>query len=362
MTTATSIQTEFGYHLEYLDEDGQVLRSCRLKAADFAPAVRHARFDATRLGLVDAFQLLGGEAKVEPLFSDIASSSPRARGFRITIELPDRGNHSCYFDTSYFGSSATRVRAELLRTKEIAADAALYYRFNAFLDQEEPAQPANRLAISLEPVTDHVILDPGCLRDFGPTESWDEPQSGDLPVLVDRDILEEIVAEARADSAREIAGFLLGRLQRDTQSNTAFLVVSGMASACGTTEASEVSVTYTPASFLQAREIATLRGLQERICGWYHSHPFQLCTDCPTPAKPSCIDRILVYSIDDIHLMETTFDQPFMIGLLTAVEPRIEEALGRLPVKLYGWHSGQIQSRGFEVADSAAIHRGLHRQ
>lgn len=362
MTTATSLRTVFGYYLEYLDGEGQVLRSRRLTSADFAQAVQHVRFDATRLGLVDTFQLLGGQAKVEPLFPDEASSSPNASGFRITIELPDGSSHNCCFDTSYFGSTATRVRAELLRTDQIAADTALYYRFNAFLDEEEPAPPANRLAISLEPVTDHVSLAPGCLRDFGPTQSWNEPQAGDLPVLIDRDILEEIVAEARADPAREIAGFLLGHLHRDTQSNTPFLVVSGMASAGGTTEASEVSVTYSPASFRQAREIAALRGLQERICGWYHSHPFKLCARCPTPAKPSCIDRILAYSIDDIHLMETTFDQPFMIGLLTAVEPRIEEALGRLPVKLYGWRNGQVQTRGFEVADSAAIHRGLHRR
>ena len=47
--------------------------------------------------------------------------------------------------------------------------------------------------------------------------------------------------------------------------------------------------------------------------------------------------------------METTFEQPYMVGLLAAVEPRIEEAIGHLPVKLYGWCNGEIKERGFEV-------------
>ena len=83
--------------------------------------------------------------------------------------------------------------------------------------------------------------------------------------------------------------------------------------------------------------------------GWYHSPPFKRCAACPLPTPPECIAKVLFYSQDDIHLMETTFEQPFMVGLLAAVEPRIEQAVGHLPVKLYGWDSGEIKQRGFEV-------------
>jgi hypothetical protein len=47
--------------------------------------------------------------------------------------------------------------------------------------------------------------------------------------------------------------------------------------------------------------------------------------------------------------MESTFDQPYMVGLLVGVEPRLEAALGHLPVRLYGFHNGRVVERGFHV-------------
>ena len=347
MTRVDSIQSEYRYHVEYLAKDRRVLRDLRLQSADFAHAIRYTRFDAFRRGLVDAYQPLAAGTRVEPLFPAGGSSSPRTNGFRVTIPLAGGQEHTCRFNISYFRSSADRVRAELLRTQEINGEAGLYYRLSAFLDEEEPPRPPNKLAISLEPVADPMAVGSGCLRDYGPTEAWDAPSAADLPVLVDRGVVEEIVAEARSDAAREIAGFLLGHLKRDVQTNEAFVVVTGLASAGGTTQSSGTSVTFTPASFIQGRAIAKLRDAGETVLGWYHSHPFMLCPDCPTPAHPTCIDKVLSYSLDDMHLMESTFDQPFMVGLLTAVEPRIEKAIGHLPVKLYGSRNGEIQARRF---------------
>lgn len=354
MTQAVSIRTDFGFHVEYVDNDNRVLRDRRLQLADFGHAIRHTRFDAFRRGLVDGYQPLAADARVEPLFPDGGSSSPRTNGFRVTIPLAGSREHSCCFDLSYFGSSASQVRAELLRTQGINGEAGLYYRLNAFLDEEEPARPPNKLAISLEPVTDRVAVGSGCRRDYGPAEAWDAPRAADLPVLVDRAALEEIVAEARSDPEREIAGFLLGHLKRDEENNGVFVVVTGLASAGGTTHSSEISVTFTPASFIQGRTIARLRDAGESVCGWYHSHPFKLCANCSTPVRPACIEKVLFYSLDDIHLMESTFDQPFMVGLLAAVEPRIEAAIGHLPVKLYGWRNGEIKARGFEIVGASA--------
>jgi proteasome lid subunit RPN8/RPN11 len=180
------------------------------------------------------------------------------------------------------------------------------------------------------------------------------PNYADLPVLVDQVVLDEAVVEAREHPECEIAGFLLGRVLRDEKSQEVFVAVTGLASSSGTTEASETSVTFTPASFAGVRNIIQLRAAGESAVGWYHSHPFKLCAECPLPTPPECIAKVLFYSQDDIHLMETTFDQPFMVGLLAAIEPRIEQAVGHLPVKLYGWHSGEIKERGFEVVRAAA--------
>ena len=110
-----------------------------------------------------------------------------------------------------------------------------------------------------------------------------------------------------------------------------------------------MSVTYTPASFAQVRQIVKLRAARESVIGWYHSHPFRLCAECPLPTPPECIAKVLFYSMDDIFLMQTTFEIPFMVGLLAAVDPRIEQAIGHLPLRLYGWQNGEIKPRGFHV-------------
>ena len=60
---------------------------------------------------------------------------------------------------------------------------------------------------------------------------------------------------------------------------------------------------------------------------------------------------MLFYSSDDEFVMETSFARPFMVGLLAAVDAKIESTLKRSPVRLYGWDGGQIRQRGFEVSD-----------
>ncbi len=223
-----------------------------------------------------------------------------------------------------------------------------------FWMKKKLAHPVNKLAISLEAARQNTSIVTRSRRDFGPAEAWDMPNDSDLPVLLEWNVLEEAVEEARADPDREIAGFLLGHVVQDQESNEVFVVVTGLASASGSTEACGTSVTYTPASFALVRDMIKLRAAGESVIGWYHSHPFKLCAECPLPTPPECIAKVLFYSQDDIHLMETTFEQPYMFGLLAAVEPRIEEAIGHLPVKLYGWRDGEIRERGFEVVRGAS--------
>jgi proteasome lid subunit RPN8/RPN11 len=353
MPTADSISTAFGLHVEYVDERGQLLHTQRLTLADFHHAIRHTSFSAFRSGLMKEYQPLGGHARIEPLFPNLNSPSPRARGFSVNLLLDEGRAHVCEFGISYFGSAANRLRAQLLRNQAMASEQQLYYRLNAFLDDQELVQPSNKLAISLEPARHNVSTAVGSRRDFAPAEAWDERSDSDLPVLFEAAVLEESVAEARSVPDREIAGFLLGQLFRDENSKEVFVAVTGLASASGTTEASGTSVTFTPASFALARDILKLRATGEKVVGWYHSHPFKLCAECPLPTPPECIAKVLFYSQDDIHLMETTFEHPFMVGLLVAVEPRIGEAVGHLPVRLYGWRAGEIRERGFDVVHTA---------
>ena len=349
MPATQTVRTEFAFHVEYVGENGSVLRDQRLRPADFADAIRHTRFDAFRRGLMDDYQPATEGARIEPVFRDSSSSSPRAKGFCVHVSLADGREHVCEFDVHYFNSSAIRLRAELQLAKEMAADEELYYRLSAFLDEEESALQARQPASSLQVTTSNINVGSGRRHDYRTVETWDNPNPNDLPVLVDLGVMEEIVEEARGDPEREIAGFLLGHVLRDERTQEVFVVVTGLASAAGTTEATGMSVTYTPASFAQVRQIVKLRAARESVIGWYHSHPFRLCAECPLPTPPECIAKVLFYSMDDIFLMQTTFEIPFMVGLLAAVDPRIEQAIGHLPLRLYGWQNGEIKPRGFHV-------------
>jgi hypothetical protein len=144
---------------------------------------------------------------------------------------------------------------------------------------------------------------------------------------------------------------LLGHLRRDERDNELFLEVTCFVPA-EQTEQTEASVTFTHATWSRVREVVEWRGAGEIFVGWVHSHPFRFCAECPLPVPEECIAKVLFYSTDDEFLMESSFPRPFMVGLLTAVEPRLETALGHLPVRLYGWRHGLIEQRGFEVIDS----------
>jgi proteasome lid subunit RPN8/RPN11 len=337
-----------------VDQRDELLRDQRLNPSDFQRAARATQFDAFRRGRVDHFAADADAARIEPVFADGDSATPRTRGFCVVTPLPNGGEHVRDFGMGYFGSLANRVRAEFVRTEVMRKEDELFYRLTAYLDDEPEVMPKRKFPLSLEPVSTNVAVHGGCRRDFGPPDVWDQPDYADIPVLIERGVLEEAVAEAEADAAREIGGFLLGRLLRDEKNHEIFVTVTGLASGCGTTEASETSVTFTPRTFARVRQIIGLRGADESIVGWYHSHPFRFCAECPLPTPPECVAKVLFYSQDDIHLMETTFDQPFMVGLLAAVEPRLETVLGHLPVKLYGWRDGEIKARGFDVVDRPA--------
>jgi proteasome lid subunit RPN8/RPN11 len=205
--------------------------------------------------------------------------------------------------------------------------------------------------IELESEAPEIPVRSGSRKAVGPAEAWDVPRPEDFPVLIPRRVVEEAVEEAQRAPEREVGGVLLGHLRRDQDNGELYLEVTALVPA-EETEATELSVTFTPATWARAREVIAVRGEGETFVGWMHSHPFRFCQECPLPVPKECLDKVLFYSSDDEFLMELSFARPFMVGLLAAVEPRLETALGHLPVKLYGWNKGVIETRGFEVIDA----------
>ena len=351
-TTNHPFADDFEFRLEFQDDLGHPIFGERVARSDFRRAVFATLFDALRHGVFQAYAPTLEGSRIEPVFAVGQPDSPWVNGFQVEVNSGSDSVHRCEFGVGYFWSHAHRVRAELVRTGCWDENQDLRYRLSAYYDNA--SSPKSTLPIVLESVSHPVQLQPGSRLDYEPSERWDEPDDGDLPVLIDRAILEEVVAEARAASEREVGGMLLGHLVCDAPGKDVFVAVTGLAAGGSTTEACGSAVTFTPDTFAQTHEIIQLRGAEERIVGWYHSHPFRFCSECPLPTPPECIDKVLFFSQDDVHLMETTFDQPFMVGLLSAVEPRIDSAIGHLPVRLFGWRQGIVQQRGFHVIDMLA--------
>jgi proteasome lid subunit RPN8/RPN11 len=340
----------YRFHLELLEARGQCVQDVALAPADFLRAVQATCFDGLRRGVFPAYDPPLGAAMLEPRFAKGNAASPGTIGFTVVLPAPGGREHRTDFDLSFFRSGAARLRAQLARSGHRPAGEHLWYRLSAYLDGQ--GQESVRLpGLALEPISAGVPVREGGLAALGRTEPWDEIPAGELPVFVPRRVVQEAVAEAERDSANEVGGILLGHLRRDPESGTVFLEITCLVPA-EETIATGASITFTPATWDRARQVAVLRGAGEIFAGWMHSHPFRCCAECPTPVPPECVGKVLFFSSDDEFVMELSFAQPFMVGLVVAVEPRLEQALGHLPVRLFGWRKGELFARGFYVFDN----------
>jgi proteasome lid subunit RPN8/RPN11 len=321
----------------------RLIHEAVLARADFARAVEATFFEALRRGEFDRYEVPLETARIEPSFTD----GPHFEDFDVVLPTPAGKEVRRRFGGNLFATLVRRTGARLVLAGKLPGDATLLYRLSAFAD-EQTAGKKRGLKIELESEPVAVPITPGT-RPAGPVEVWDAPTVEDFPVRIPRHVIEESVAEARRTPNREVGGVLLGHLRRD-EAGELFLEVTCLVPA-EQTKATTVSVTFTHETWAHVREVAGWRGEGELIVGWMHSHPFRLCAECPEPVPPECQAKVLFYSSDDEFLMELTFPRPFMVGLLAAVEPKLEKTLGHPPVKLFGWKDGLIVPRGFEVIE-----------
>ncbi len=351
MPQVSSKPAVYHYKLELFDEDRKPVHEIALTQADFTRAVEAAFFDGLRRGVWTSYDPPLGRARIEPRFEE-QRESPRSVGFDVVLPAPGGGEHRARFKSAFFANRATREGGQLVRDQKVPAKGTLLFQLAAYLDGAATAPTRRRLGITVEEASVEVAIRPGSRRDLGVTEAWDQPKAQDFPVVIPRHVLEEAVEEARRAPDREVGGVLLGHLCRDPQGGELFLQVTCQVPA-EQTEATAASVTFTPETWARVREVVELRGEGEIFVGWVHSHPFRFCKECPLPTPTECVAKVLFYSSDDEFLMEQAFARPFMVGLLTAVEPKVEQTLGHLPVRLYGWRDGEVHPRGFEVADES---------
>src|SRR5262245_5129874 len=334
-TTELPTQT-YRMRLEFLPLDGgPSVLELPLGEQDFARAVETAFFNGLRRGKFSEYRLPHNGVRIEPRFNPRRNSA-HAIGFTVVLPVPDGGEHRVDFEAMFLKSHAQRLLIDRILSGEVEAD-TLQFRLAAYLDEAPPRMTG--VGLTLEPDEPQVPILTVSRKALGKRSAWDAPVPDDLPVLIPRPVLEEALEEAKQASDREVGGFLLGHLCRDDQSGELFLRITCHVPAEGT-EATGTSVTFTADTWGRARTVVEWRGEGEIFAGWVHSHPFHFCAECPNPPRPDCAGKVLFFSPEDHFLMEVTFAQPFMVALQTAVEPRLEQVLRHLPVRLYGWRDG----------------------
>ena len=335
----------YRFRLEFLRGRSERVHEVELARPDFDRAIEATFFDALRRGLFTDYDPPLDRVRMEPHFAE-GDRTPRSAGFTVILPTPDGGEQRQAFDLLFFKNMGRRIGVELVASRRLKDD-VLHYQLAAYRDPVEKSAVGG-LAFDLESAAPSIPIRAGSRQGFGTTEAWDRPLVEDFPVLIPRHVLEEAVDEARRAPEREVGGVLLGHLRRDSERGELFLEVTCLVPA-EQTQATEISVTFTGATWARVREVIDWRGEGEIFAGWMHSHPFRFCAECPSPVPAECVGKVMFYSSEDEFLMETSFARPFMVGLLAAVEPRLETVLGHPPVKLYGWKNGSIEPRGFEV-------------
>ena len=350
MTALLTSSETYRFQLEVADSQHTVLAQRELVKADFHRAASATYWNAVRSGLLGDYEPDLEQARVTPRFARLEGEPSRAEGFRVHIPICGRKPFVNDFSIRYFAAEAASLRAQFAPRGSDNSESVVHYTLQSFLDdQQRQADPA---AIELGPTTTLVPLINRSLADLGPLTEWDDPAASSMPILVARSVVDDICAEASRNPEREIGGLLLGAVCRDPRDGRIFAQVSGLASGEGTTESTATTLTFSQDSFERARRMIALRaggGTPEILIGWYHTHPFRLCQECPLPTPRECLDKIFFFSGDDVQVMSTTFYQPFMCGLLSGVDPRLEQALGHPPVRCFHWLDGEVVRGGFTV-------------
>jgi hypothetical protein len=352
--TAEVTNEVYQFRLELNDAAGVVIARHELVDADFDRAASETYWHALRSGLLADYDPTLEHARITPRFAGVDGEPSRTEGFRVAIPTPGGEPFSRDFSIRYFAAEAARLRAQSGRQTTDESEGTLYYTLQSFLDDGR-RPPAAQATIELGRTTTLVRFVSRSLAGLGPLETWDDASGEAMPILVARSVVEDACEEARRYPDREVGGLLLGNVCRDPADGKVFTEVTCFVSTQGTTQSTATTLTFTAESFERARRMMELRasgGLPvETLIGWHHTHPFALCQECPLPTPPECLDKVFFFSSDDVQVMSTTFYQPFMVGLLSGVDPRLEQALGHPPLRCFHWSDGEVIRGGILVFD-----------
>lgn len=169
-------------------------------------------------------------------------------------------------------------------------------------------------------------------------------------VLVDPAVLLDADRLSREAGTNETGGLLGGYLRRGSgPARTPYLHVTVVVPAGGDLGA-RASFRFTPEAWNRGRAALADRGADEIMCGWFHSHPPDLCPPtCPPEKRKTCALRHPFLSGDDLLVHRSAFPAPFNIALLLS-----DDGEERHVPSVWGWRNGAILRRAYHLTKQAS--------
>ena len=264
---------------------------------------------------------------------DGEAGEPRLGGIRL------RGaGAEVDFGLEPFREPAQALIAGLVREGRLVAGDRIRWRALAFA--REPASEAAPNPLG-RPAAPAIRLRTAPL-DHGAAAAAGE----DHPVLIPAAVLAEVRDRTLATPDRETGGILIGFLGRDPASHRVFARVTAQVPARHT-DACATRLTFTPDTWTDARSALALRGREEIMLGWWHSHPVRAwCRDCDEACRSRCTLGEGFLSADDRRLHREVFPRAFTVALVAS-----DVADDGPAVTLFGWRRGQLLQRTYTAME-----------
>jgi proteasome lid subunit RPN8/RPN11 len=329
------------YAIEFRTADDERLSLVSIEP-DFQAACEWAQFIGQRDG-----QLLHNvsiaRAAFEPIWSEDLGA-PYCDGVRVTLPAERAGtSFSTDIPISYFDDAVRNEALRLIALGELSSLESRRYAVCAYPIPvaARPREPAT--AIVVEALDEPTPFIESVLADFmDRADPIVETHEGDAPIFIHRSVLEATCELARQSAPLETGGVLVGLAHRDSERCKFFSEIFAQIPAQHA-EATSGSFTFTHETWAAAHAGIELRGADELILGWWHSHPM-FCGDCPDERRKNCHLSRPFFSEDDIHLHHSCFGQGHQLALLISDLPGTRQTPA-----FFGWRAGSVVSRGFHA-------------
>jgi hypothetical protein len=291
--------------------------------------------------------LHGGPAQVEPVWAG-DSGQPHVEAFRVRLANGSDRPFACDFGLDYVAGSVHELALRFVQEGKLADGETYTYRVFAY-----PVPPAaaeergfgitstnSPLRIVERPIDELMARS----REIAPERS----ASGDLPVFVPQQVVDEATEQALAHPEDEVGGVLIGQVCRDPGTRALFVEVTAQIPAVHT-QSTSTSLTFTAETWAAVRSAVELRGKGEIWLGSFHTHPVRAwCAKCSPESRAVCPLRGNFFSTTDVALHRAVFLAAYCVALV------VSDAESGIDVSMFGWRRGRVLGRSFRVVQGQA--------